>query len=200
MRAEDIEARVSSLEKLAVTHDTLLQQVHHDVKEIKNMITMLTTDMQFLDAYAQNVDHRMTRVRDEMSNHFTKAGQGLSDRIGALEQLAREAREAPQPQQYPEPQASPQARQPMYGPKCAPPPPPHFHYGSPGTPASPVQENGGQNEFQTRAEPRVNSAFQNGNQPFQHAFVTPNESRGAHEVKDGMNGFKIHRKDCDFKK
>ena len=61
---EDLEGRITALENIAVTHATFLQQVHDDVGSMKQVLPQITEKISTLDGYAQNVDKRVTSVRD----------------------------------------------------------------------------------------------------------------------------------------
>ena len=54
--------------------------------------------------------------------------------------------------------------------------------------------------FQTREPPRVNSAFRDEHQPFQHAFNPQHQAVQSNDARNGINGFRIQRKYCDLKK
>ena len=183
---------MTSLEGLAVSQAQLLQQVHGEVREIKGMLTMITSKIQSLDVYAQNVDSRISQVKLDVASNMAQAGRGLNDRIAALERIAEEARAPPHqqyaqpPQQHPETQGPPSHQQ--YAPprqQYPEPPPQHrgpdgvpperFHYGSSGalgfnSQAPDPQGNNNGSLFQHREPPRVNSAFRDEHQPFQHTF------------------------------
>ena len=72
---EDIEGRILVLENLAVTHATFLQQIHDDVHGMKRSISQMTAKVVSLDEYAQNIDKRMTEIRDGQDVAFRRAGQ-----------------------------------------------------------------------------------------------------------------------------
>ena len=66
---EDLEGRISALENLAVTHATFLQLIHDDVAGVKQVMPRISEKIISLDGYAQNVDKRVTTVREQ--KHLT---------------------------------------------------------------------------------------------------------------------------------
>ena len=67
---ENTEGRILVLENLAVTHATFLQQIHDDVHGMKKSISQMTAKIVSLDEYAQNIDKRMTEIRDGQEVSF----------------------------------------------------------------------------------------------------------------------------------
>ena len=82
---EDVDGRSTALENLAVTHATFLQQIHDDVSNMKNSVSQLVAKVTSLDEYAQNVDSRVTKVRDEAGAHFKKMSEDMHQRLQAVE-------------------------------------------------------------------------------------------------------------------
>ena len=67
---EDTEGRILVLENLAVTHATFLQQIHDDVHGMKKYNSQITAKIVSLDEYAQNIDKRMTTIRDGQEESY----------------------------------------------------------------------------------------------------------------------------------
>ena len=81
---EDLEGRITALENLAVTRATFLQQVHDDVGSLKQVLPQIIENISTLDGYAQNVDKRVTTVREEAANHFKWVTDQFAKRIDEI--------------------------------------------------------------------------------------------------------------------
>lgn len=105
---EDLEARVTALEGLAVTHATMLQTVHNDLQvllsklsTVENFVAQTQDKIGTMDAYAQAIDQRITKAGDV----FKDIEASLDSRLRAFEALAQEARD--QNRHVPQPGARP---------------------------------------------------------------------------------------------
>ena len=139
-----------------------------------------------LDEYAQNVNMRVTKIRDEAGAHFRETSEAMSQRLQVIENyLAAGDRQPP-----------PQAGQ-NYAPQNVDIGSPVPKFGNEGPPhRSPFEDD----PSKTRVQPPVNSAFRDPNQPFRHAFAGAGQGQGFGQMKDSLGQFKINRKDCDLKK
>ena len=84
---EDMAGRITALENMAVTHATFLQQVHDDVANMKKSGSQITAKIVSLDKYSQNIDKRVTAIRDEAEHFYRQTGQSV---MGRVEQLERQ--------------------------------------------------------------------------------------------------------------
>lgn len=196
VEAEEVQKRLDALEGLAVTHAHYIKQVHDDVQGllhkfvgVEKYATEIKDKIGSLDTYAQNVDSRISAVRGEAATAFNDLEKRLTDRVMAIENLVRNAASAApahQPAQH-VPATPPISQPPGVG------QPERFNLNT-ASPSPPPPE------FHTRVDgPRINTAFQPQNQPFQHAFAPAPNYQGP-GLKDVLSEFRINRKDCDLKK
>ena len=59
-----------AFENIAEAHATFLQQIHEDVCSMKLVIPQIRRKINTRDGYVQNMDKRVTTVRDEAANYF----------------------------------------------------------------------------------------------------------------------------------
>ena len=190
---EDMAGRITALENMAVTHATFLQQIYDDVANMKKSGSQLTAKIVSLDEYSQNIDKRVTAIRDEAEAFYKQTGQSV---MGRIEQLERQLQLLIQQQQRPQPPQQQQQGQDFKPPGF--PAAQNYNIGSPPGNAGPPQAN---DATRTRYfNDDVNTAFRQDRQPFQQAFGAQPQGRGFAEPKDAMAVFRIHRKDCDLKK
>ena len=102
-----IDHRFRTIEKLSRTHAQGMAALNAEQQQTQTVITQLVQRVNQIDDFAKDIDLRLTTIADGVAGRYEGTIRDISQRLFALEWLARAARQQPQPTPQPPPPQGP---------------------------------------------------------------------------------------------